>query len=84
MPKKTERGEPLGFSNIHSVAKQQKNEGGPFGEKNFPEKVSQCRKKIGRVAPLVSPGIVLRGKTGKTFLVQFARPNSAIWYNNIL
>ena len=23
-------------------------------------------------------------KTGKTFLVQFARPNSAIWCNNIL
>ena len=22
---------------------------------------------------------MLRGKTGKTFLVQFARPNSAIW-----
>ena len=32
MPKKTERGDPLGFSNIHSVAKQQKIEGGPFGE----------------------------------------------------
>ena len=27
---------------------------------------------------------MLRGKTGKTFLVQFARPNSAIWCNNIL
>ena len=25
MPKKTERGDPLGFSNIHSDAKQQKN-----------------------------------------------------------
>ena len=25
VPKKTERGDPLGFSNIHSVAKQQKN-----------------------------------------------------------
>ena len=33
MPKKTEREDPLGVSNIHSVAKQQKkNEGGPFGE----------------------------------------------------
>ena len=28
--------------------------------------------------------VMLRGKTGKTFLVQFARPNSAIWCNNIL
>ena len=27
---------------------------------------------------------MLRGKTGKTFLVQFARPHSAIWCNNIL
>ena len=27
---------------------------------------------------------MLRGKTGKTFLVQFARPNGAIWCNNIL
>ena len=32
MPKNTEREDPLGFSNIHSVAKQQKIEGGPFGE----------------------------------------------------
>ena len=31
VPKKTERGDPLGFSNIHSVAKQQKIERGPFG-----------------------------------------------------
>ena len=27
---------------------------------------------------------MVRGKTGKTFLVQFARPNSAIWCNKIL
>ena len=26
---------------------------------------------------------MLRGKTGKTFLVRFARPNSAIWCNNV-
>ena len=31
--RKTERGDPLGFFNIHSVAKHQKNAGGPFGEK---------------------------------------------------
>ena len=84
MPKKTERGEPLGFSNIHSVAKQQKMKGDPSGKKIFRKKSRSAEKKIGRVAPLVSPGMVLRGKTGKTFLVQFARPNSAIWYNNIL
>ena len=50
MPKKTERRNPLGFSNIHSVAKHQKNAGGPFEEKKFRKKrkknVSQCRKKL--------------------------------------
>ena len=46
MPNKTERGDPLGFFNIHSVAKHQQNAGGPFGEKFFfGKKVSQCRKK---------------------------------------
>ena len=35
MLKKTEREDPLGFFNIHSVAKLQKNEGGPFGGKKF-------------------------------------------------
>ena len=33
VPKKIERGDPLGFFNIHAVAKHQKNAGGPFGEK---------------------------------------------------
>ena len=37
MPKKTERGDPLGFFNIHSVAKHA---GGPFGEKIFFRKKS--------------------------------------------
>ena len=47
MPKKkTERGDPLGFSNIHSVAKQQKKiEGGPCGQKKFPEKKSRSAEK---------------------------------------
>ena len=81
---KTERGDPLGFSNIHSVAKQQKIEGGPFGEKISGKKVSQCRKKL-EGGPFGLAGFgMLRGKTGKTILVQFARPNSAIWCNNIL
>ena len=48
MPKKTERGDPLEFSNIHFVAKQQKIEGGDPLEtkKNFEKKVAQCRKKL--------------------------------------
>ena len=66
MPKKTERGGPLGFFNIHSVAKQQKIEGGPFGEKIFPKKVAVPKKKLkGLVSPfgLARYGM-LRGKTG--------------------
>ena len=48
MPKKTERRNPLGFSNIHSVAKHQKKmQGGPFEEKKFRKKI---RKKMSRSA----------------------------------
>ena len=45
MPKKTERGDPLGFFNIHSVAKYQKKAGGPFGEKFFFRKKSHSAEK---------------------------------------
>ena len=63
----TERGDPLGFFNIHSVAKQQKIEGGPFGEKKFSEKVAVA-KKTERGNPLVSPGMVCyAGKQEKPF-----------------
>ena len=57
VPKKTERGDPLGFSNIHSDAKQQKIEGGTIWGNFFRKKVSQCRKNE-RGDPLVSPGMV--------------------------
>ena len=40
MPKKTEKGDPLGFFNIHFVGKYQKIEG-PFGEIFFRKKVSE-------------------------------------------
>ena len=121
--RKTERGDPLGFFIIHSVAKHQKieagiffnfgkkshnakktergtlfwdfstsilsqnsnkMEGGTLWGKNFRRKVSQCRKKMkgGGLFGLAPYGM-LRGTTGKTFLVQFARPNGAIWCNNI-
>ena len=69
MLKKTEKGEdPLGFSNIHSVAKHNKKlKGGPFGEK-IRKKVSQCRKKNWKGDPLVSPGMVCyAGKQEKPF-----------------
>ena len=73
---------PLGFFNIHSVAKHQKIEG--WKNFYFRKKISQCRKKLkGGPFGLAWYGM-LRGKTGKTFLVQFAKPNGAIWCNNIL
>ena len=62
MPKKTERRNPLGFSNIHSVAKHQKNAGGTLwgkkiSKKNPKKNVSQCRKNW-KGDSLVSPGMV--------------------------
>ena len=50
MPKKTERRNPLGFSNIHSVAKHQKNAGGTLcGKKKIrkknPKKMSRSAEK---------------------------------------
>ena len=42
--KKTEGGGPLGFFNIHSVAKHQKNAGRPFWEK-FPKKMFRSAEK---------------------------------------
>ena len=46
MPKKIEREDPLGFFNIHSVAKLQKIEGGPFRGEFFFEKKSDSAEKI--------------------------------------
>ena len=63
MPKKTERGDPLGFFNIPSVAKHQKNAGGPMGKKFL-----AVPKKIERWDALVSPGMVCYAeKQGKLF-----------------
>ena len=47
MPKKTERGDPLRFFNIHSVAKHQKNAGGTLWGKKFRKKIP---KKMSRSA----------------------------------
>ena len=62
MPKKTERRNPLGFSNIHSVANIKKVQGDPLREKNSkknPKKMSRsAEKKIERGDSLVSPGMV--------------------------
>ena len=56
--RKTERGDPLRFFNIHSVAKHQKNAGGLFGEKFFRKKSLAVPRKNERGDPLVSPGMV--------------------------
>ena len=59
MPKKTERGDPLGFFNIHSVAKHQKIAGGTlWGKFFFSKKKSRSAEKNESGDPLVSPGIV--------------------------
>ena len=58
--------------------------GDPLGKNFFSKKSLAVPKKMtGGAFGLARYGM-LRGKTGKTFLVQFARPNSAIWCNNIL
>ena len=58
----------MGFSNIHSVAKQQKKLKGDLLGKIFFRKKSQCRKKTERGDPLVSPGMVCyAGKQEKPF-----------------
>ena len=57
-------------------------QGGPSEEKKFRKKseknVSQCRKKLKGGLFGLARYDMLRGKTGKTILVQFARPNGAI------
>ena len=57
--RKTEREDPLGFFNIHSVAKHQKKcRGDPLRKKFFSEKKSHSAKKNERGESLVSPGMV--------------------------
>ena len=58
MPKKTERGDPLGFFNIHSVAKHQKKCRGDPLEKFFFRKKSLAVPKKMKGESLVSPGMV--------------------------
>ena len=54
------RGDPLGFINIHSVAKYQKTRRGDSFEtlENFRKKFRTVSKKIERGDPLVSSGFV--------------------------
>ena len=59
--------------------------GGPFGEFFFQKKSHNAEKNwTGETAFSLSRYGVLRGKRGKTFLIQFARPNDSIWDHEIL
>ena len=80
--KKLERGTLWDFPTSFLSQNIKKMQGGPFEEKSFEKSseknVSQCRKKLqGGLFGLARYGM-LRGKTGKTILIQFARPNGAI------
>ena len=80
MPKKLKGGRTLwDFSTSILSQNIKKNAGGTLWGKNcFSKKKSLAmpKKMKGGVFGLARYGMV-RGKTGKTFLVQFARPNSA-------
>ena len=59
---------------IHSVAKQQKIEGGPYGEKFFPKQKFRSDKKIGRAALWSRPvWYVTRGN----------RTNLFVWFSSL-
>ena len=73
-----------GFSTSISSQNIKKLKGDPLGKIFFRKKSLTMPKKLkGGPFGLARYGM-LRGKTGKTFLVQFARPNGAIWCNKIL
>ena len=68
------------------VAKHQKIEGGgdPLRKVFFSEKSLTMSKKLKGGPFSLSWYGMLRGKGGKTILVQFARPNDSIWDHKIL
>ena len=77
MPKKTERGTLWVFSTSIMSQNIKKMQGGPpLGKIFFRKESLAVPKKMNEGSLWSRPGM-LRRKTGKTFLVQFARPNSA-------
>ena len=89
MPKKLKGGTFWDFPTSILSQNIKKMQGGPFEEKKFRKKF---RKKMSRSEEKNWKGglfglaryDMLRGKTGKTILVHFARPIGAIWHHNIL
>ena len=74
MPKKTEREDPLGFFNIHSVAKLQKIEGGLSWGKSF---IFEKSRTVPKKWTLWSRPVLY--VTRETFLVQFLGPTGTFW-----
>ena len=72
--KGAKRGDPIGFFNIHCCKTAKKIEGGTLWGKKSKKSLAVLKKMKGE--PLVSPGTVCYKEKRKTFLVQFARPNS--------
>ena len=72
-----------GFPTSILTRNSKKIEGGPFGEKNRKNCLAEP-KKIERGTLWSRPVWYVTRKNRKTFLVQFAWPNGAIWCNNIL
>ena len=72
MPKKTEREDPLGFFNIHSVAKLQKIEGGLSWGIFFDKSRTVPKKRTLWSRPVLYV-------TRETFLVQFLGPTGTFW-----
>ena len=79
MPKKLKGGDPLGFFNIHSVAKHPKKAGGLLGGGKYPKKnVSQCRKELkggpfwsSSLGQMVQFDTIIFGRTFKNYFGQF-------------
>ena len=98
MPKKIKEG-PFGFFNILSVAKHQKTERTTLWRNFFQNKslampktergtlqslpISNVTRKEEKPSTRKKRKNPLRGKRGKTHLVQFARPNYSIWDHEI-
>ena len=84
VPKKTVRGTLWDFPTSILTQDSKKMKGGPFGEKIFRKKSLAVPKKMKGETLWSRPVWYVTRKNRKNFLVQFARPNSAIWCNNIL
>ena len=82
--KKLKGGTPWDFPTSILTQNSKKIEGGTLCGKNIPKKSLVVPKKMKGGTLWSRPVWYVTRKTGKTFLVQFARPNGAIWCNNIL